>query len=598
MHPTMHFTVSFLEPGLHVYHVTLTMDNLAPGTHTLTLPVWTPGSYEVRDFAGQLFDMHVDQSGPLEVHHTKKNQWLFETVNNGPVVARYQVYAYQLGVSSSHLDQSHAFFNGAQLFVLLDDQKDIPITVELQSPPGWDTATGLDRSPERPGVYLARNYDVLIDSPVETGPHRSLTFMVDDKLHTVALWGQGNEDPEQLVQDIEKIVRSQSQMFGGMPYDHYTFILQISDRGTGGLEHLNSTVCGIPRFAFRPHKSYIKVLRLISHEFFHLWNVKRIHPEMLGPFDYNREVHTHLLWAMEGFTDYYGHLTLRRSGLQSEKEYLKDLAERIKLYETLPGRFVQSLSESSFDTWIKFYRRTPDSPNRTISYYLKGDLVGTCLDLEIRHRTHNRYSLDTVLQRLYERYGQHGVGFPESVYQETVEEVGASSFEEFFEHYIHGTSPVPFDQFLAYAGLQIEYGYKNPDADTESEDIGDNENGEDQRTAPLPWLGVDTKEEQHRAVVTVSYTSGPARALLNPHDQIVAINGYQISSPSDLNKRLRSSHRSGESVEISLFRRGHLETVSVILGDAPYNQVTIRPMTDATAEQTAIRQDWLKSTDS
>lgn len=591
MVPSFRYTVSFLEPGSHVYHLRLEITDLPAGKHAVTLPVWTPGAYTVQDFARHLFKLEVasgEQS--LDVFHLTKNRWEFDTVQTETVVVTYDVYAFELGVDTSHLDQSHAYWNGAQLFFQVDHYVDQPIDVAIEHPPGWHASTGLDRSPNAPGLYRAKNYDILIDSPVEVGTHPVLTFTVDDKPHFVAIWGHGNEDPDRLTADIEKIVKTQRDLFGSLPYDHYTFILHLPDRGTGGLEHLNSTTCGIERFMFKPWKNYRKVLSLIAHEFFHLWNVKRIHPEMLGPFDYTKEVYTRLLWAMEGFTDYYSSLSLRRSKLYTVKDYLSGMADRIKLYETLPGRFVQSLSESSFDTWIKLYKPDEDSRNRTISYYLKGDLVGTCLDLEIRHRTQNRRSLDDVLKRLYERYGSQGVGFPESVYQETIEEVGESSFQDFFDRYVDGTEPVPLDDYLLYAGLHILREYKNPEQD--SNDEGDEDKPQ---ASPLPWLGVDTKEKgQHKLTVSVSYTNGPAYALLNPGDQIIAINGFQVDSPNGLKKRLHRDHRPGDTIEVAYFRRGQLETVRLVLGTAPFNKVQIKPVADPTAEQKALYESWLQ----
>ncbi len=589
--PTFHFTVDCREPGYHVYHMTLTVAGLPAGKHTLTLPVWTPGAYEVQDFARHVFNMHVEMDEkPLEVYHLGKSQWGFDTYGESQVTVRYQVYADELGVDTSHLDQSHAYFNGAQLFFLVDDYKDQPYDVLIQAPPGWHVSTGLDVVEGNPFHYRARDYDILIDSPAEIGTHRVLTFTVDQKPHHIAIWGHGNEDAEKLTHDVEAIVQAQRDLFGGLPYDHYTFILHLSDRGTGGLEHLNSTTCGTGRFAYRPRKKYRHVLQLISHEFFHLWNVKRIHPEMLGPFDYNREVYTHLLWAMEGFTDYFATLTLRYAELFNTKEYLDNLADNIKAYEKKPGRLVQSLAESSFDTWIKLYKPDADSPNRTISYYLKGDLVGTCLDLEIRRRTNRQYGLDEVLRRLYDRYGAHGIGFPESVYQETVEEVAGSSFEEFFQAYINGTTPVPFETFLGYAGLRLERSYKNPNAD--------DDDTKDKKTTgqPLPWLGVDIGTGDHQTlVVKVSYTSGPAADKLNPGDQLLAINGYQVKTEEDLKDRITLDHAIGDTIEVSYFRRGRLETVSLVLGTAPPDEVKILPEENATEDQKALYEAWLRA---
>lgn len=590
--PTFHFTVDCRKPGSHVYHMTLTMQDLPQGKHTLTLPVWTPGAYEVQDFARHLFDLTVEVNGKtVEAYHLTKNQWGFDTYQDGAqVTVQYKVYAFLLGVDTSHMDQSHAYFNGAQLFFLVDQYKEEPADVSIKAPPGWHVSTGLDMVEQNPFHYRASNYDVLIDSPAEIGTHRVITFMVDQKPHHLAIWGHGNEDADKLAHDLEAIVKAQRDLFGGLPYDHYTFILHLSDRGTGGLEHLNSTTCGTARFAYRPRKKYRRTLQLFSHEFFHLWNVKRIHPEMLGPFDYTREVYTHLLWAMEGFTDYFGDLTLRHSGLFSPKEYLENLADNIKAYEKKPGRLVQSLAESSFDTWIKLYKPDEDSPNRTISYYLKGDLVGLCLDLEIRHRTQSQYGLDEVLRRLYNRYGQHQVGFPESVYQETVEEVAGSSFEDFFKDYINGTTPIPFETFLGYAGLTLERTYKNPEAE-------EDDKAETKISAkPLPWLGVDAALADNRAlVVKVSYADGPAADVLNAGDHILAINGYQVATDTELKERITLDHNIGEPVEVTVFRRGKLETISVMLGAAPPDEVKVAALETADDNQKVLYKAWLRA---
>jgi predicted metalloprotease with PDZ domain len=587
--PTFHFTVDCREPGTHVYHMTFHIENLPAGRHTLTLPVWTPGAYEVQDFARHLFNLRAETpAGTLEASHVKKNAWQFDTYDVGSVTVRYDVWAFELGVDTSHLDQTHAYFNGAQLFFLVDEYKDAPYTVTIEAPAGWHVSTGLER--QSAYVYQASDYDVLIDSPAEIGTHRVLTFEVDMKPHELAIWGHGNEDAEKFLADVKRIVETQRDIFGGLPYEHYTFILHLSDRGTGGLEHLNSTTCGTGRFAYKSRKKYRYVLQLFSHEFFHLWNVKRIHPDLLWPFDYTQEVYTHLLWAMEGFTDYFATLTLRTGGLFSPKEYLESLADSIKSYEKKPGRLVQSLAESSFDTWIKLYKPDADSPNRTISYYLKGDLVGTCLDLEIRQRTQSQYGLDEVLRRLYDRYGSKGIGFPESVYQETVEEVAGSSFQEFFDRYIEGTDPIPFEQFLGYAGLTVERTYKNPDPD------GDDDKKDEPHADPVAWLGIDAAVKNgHVLTVTHSYSSGPAYDRLNPGDHLLAINGFEVDSEEKLNTRIKQDFTIGDSVEVAFFRRQVLEHATVTLAAAPPDTVKVVPLDEASSAQKDVYAKWLSA---
>lgn len=589
MTPNFHFTVEFLTPSLHIYHVNLTIDDLAEGKHTLSLPVWTPGAYEIQDFSRHIFDMTATlHDTPIELDHLAKNLWTFDMAHAGRVTIRYQVYAFELGVATSHLDASHAYWNGAQLFFLVDEYRNLPIDLTIAAPANWLVSTGLDRRADQPFTYRANNYDVLIDSPFEIGHQNVLQFEVDHKMHDIAMWGHGNENPDSFTADVKTIVETQRDIFGSLPYDHYTFIMHLSDKGTGGLEHLNSTTCGVPRFAFKPRKSYIKVLTLISHEFFHLWNVKRIHPDMLGPFDYNREVYTRLLWAMEGFTDYFASLALRRGNLVTPQEYFEGLGQRIQNYEKRPGRYMQSLSDSSFDTWIKLHKPNADSPNRTISYYLKGDLVGTCLDLDIRHRTHNQKSLDDVLRLLYQRYGKHGTGFPENVYQETIEEITQSSFAEFFAHYIDGTTPVPFAEYLNLAGLHLERGYENPDDKNSSSSVSE------QPTAPLPWIGIESQSDsEEKVIIETVYSPGPSDRVLQAGDQILAINNFAVGSREDLDKRIRQNHAVGDTIRVSFFRHGQLLHEHLVLGQAPFNQIKIVPNTQATAEQQALFLAWI-----
>lgn len=582
--PSIHYRVAFPEPARHLYQVTLTIEDLPAGKHRLRLPVWTPGNYRISDFSGQLFGLGASFGDrPLAAPQVRKNEWEVETAETGTVTVRYSVWAYQEGVSQSHLDRSHAFWNGAQLFLLVDEYRETPYRVEIAVPDGWQVTTGLDPVAGSTGVYEAPTYDVLIDSPVEVGTQRTLTFEVEDKVHTIALWGNGNEDPARLASDVERIVLSQRDIFGDLPYDHYTFIFHLSSARTGGLEHLNSTVCGMERFSFRPWQSYRRVLELIAHEFFHLWNVKRIHPEMLGPFDYDREVHTHLLWAMEGLTDYYADLTLRRSGLFSLEDYCAVIAERVERYEKLPGRFVQSLSAASFETWTKFYRPTPDSPNRQISYYLKGALLGICLDLEIRRRTQGKASLDEVLRRLFDRYGRRGVGFPESVYQETVEEVAGGSFADFFARYIDGVDPLPLDDALADAGLVIRRRWKAAVGDEDAKPV----------ITPPAWLGVDLETSDGAVVVKTSYEGTPAASLLAPGDRVVALNGYAFDRVNDYEVRVREDFAPGDEVTVTVLRRKQLETVRLILATAPCDHVRIEPVDDPTPAMVETLTAWL-----
>ena len=598
------FTVDCRESSRHVYQITLDLAGLDAGTHELALPVWAPGAYEVQDFSRHLFDVRaVDAAGhALALQKTAKNCWQFEAADRATIT--YQVYAFELSDSGMHGDATHAYWNGTNLFFVVDGVKDVPVDLHIRAPAGWHVSTGLDPVGEDPFHFRAPDYDILADCPVEVGTHRRYTFSVRDKHHELALWGAGNEDPDRLVDDLRKLVEAAADTMGGLPYEHYTFIVHIADLlpgtdsiwlpGWGGLEHLNSTVCGVTRTAFAPWAQYKEVLYLFAHEFFHLWNVKRIHPDMLGPFDYNREVYTHLLWAMEGFTDYYAYLLLCRAGLYTPDEYFEAIAGQIRELEQKPGRRWSSLSRASYDSWISFTHPTSDFDNRSVSYYLKGGLVGLLLDLEIRRRTASGASLDTVLHRLMARYGAHGVGFPEAAYQTTAEEVAGGSLASFFARYIEGVDELPWDEMLRAAGLVLSRRVTNPDRRVPP---GEPEHA-DPLTAPLQppygWLGVACRRGAERAVLRHVDDPGPAAGALYPGDEVVALDGLRITTPEDLTARVRADYAPGTPVTVQLFRRGRLETASVTVGTAPPDTYRIRRDDAATPAERALYTDWLK----
>ena len=597
------FVLDCQESSRHIYHVTLDLAGLPPGTHELALPVWAPGAYEVQDFSRHLFDVRaVDGAArPLPLRHTAKNCWQFDATDRATIT--YQVYAFDLSVDTSHADATHAYWNGTNLFFVVDGIKAVPIDLYIRAPAGWQVSTGLDPVGDDPFHFRAPDYDILVDCPFEVGTHRRYPFVVRGKRHELALWGTGNENPERLVEDLRKLVEAACDMMNGLPYEHYTFIVHIADLlpgteslwlpGWGGLEHLNSTTCGVTRTAFEPWSQYKEVLYLFAHEFFHLWNVKRIHPDMLGPFDYNREVYTHLLWAMEGFTDYYAYLLLRRAGLYTPEEYLEAVADQIQELEKRPGRAWTPLSQASFDTWIALYHPTSDFDNRSVSYYLKGGLVGLLLDLEIRRRTENRACLDTVLHRLMARYGARGVGFPEAAYRTTAEEVVGGSLAAFFARYIEGVDELPWEDALRAAGLLLTRRVKNPDRRVPP---GTPEDADDPATPsdpPYGWLGVDSRRDAERAVLRHVYDPGPAAGVLSPGDEIVALDGLRITTPDDLAARVRADYPPGSPVTVQLFRRGRLETATVTVGAAPPDTYRIRRDPAATATERALYTSWL-----
>ncbi len=550
-----HFVVNLDEAPRHVVRVTLRLSNLGPGPHELLLPVWQPGFYEIQDFSRHLFGMEGQEDGhALAIEKVAKNRWRF-TSQGGTIEVRYQVYAFTLTVYGSHVDASHAYWNGTNIFLAVDNETNSPVDLVIEAPPGWIASTGLERVEGQAMAFRAPSYDVLYDCPVEVGTHRRRTFQVDGVPHEIAVYGEGNEDLDQLERDITRLVKTASRYFGGLPYPHYTFIFHVAD-AVGGLEHANSTTCGFSRTAFRPWAAYRRVLGLIAHEFVHLWNVKRIHPEGLGPFDYHHEATTELLWTMEGVTEYVTRLVLCRAGLIPPEEFLAAMADDMRELELKPGRHVMSLADASYNIFANRAQVFVE-PNRSISYYLKGCLVGMLLDLEIRRATGHQRSLDDVLRLLWQRYGMRGVGFPEAAFRETAEEVSRENLAVFWHRYVVGTDDIDWDDCLESVGLGVER--RHIGADGRPALPSDPEPG---------TLGLEYQRGPGPARVRAAFDPGPSAGLLHPGDEIVAIDGGRVTTVEDVEARI-STHRPSDSVRVHVFRRGRLETVPVRLGIAP-----------------------------
>jgi predicted metalloprotease with PDZ domain len=460
----------------------------------------------------------------------------------------------------------------------------------------WKVSTGLPRAPITLGAgngggngqqepaheplprhhFRAEDYDHLIDCPVECSNHRLLSFEVDGVKHQIALWGRGNEEPERLRQDTRAIVQAARDLFGGLPYDFYLFILHLLERGSGGLEHRNSSSNAVPRWSFRKPADYEKVIGLLAHEFFHVWNVKRIVPASFRDFEYRWETYTRLLWVMEGFTTYYTPLLLRRAGLITPQRTLESYGEQMLRLHQTPGRHLQSAEAASFDAWIKLYRPDENTANTSVSYYLKGSLLALLLDLEIRSQTANQRSLDDVLVTTYRDYTLRGQGIPDDAFQGICEQVAGGSLQSFFDDYVRGVAELPFEPYLSQAGLAMSYSWKGEDGE---------------RSA---GLGVRVKQQNGRVMVDTVFADGPAyHADLSVGDEIIALDGYRVDEET-LSERL-ADRQPGDRVTLTLFRRDELREVALTLGQRPYNQVTITPRPDATAEQRALYEGWLRA---
>lgn len=577
------FTVAMPKPHTHLLEVEIRVKipaNLqVPNDSDLIMPVWTPGSYLIREFERHVQDFAADAGGrALDWTKVNKNTWRVKTGGARQWRATYRVYANELSVRTSELNSDHAFWNNAALLMYPDGYLNAPTTLRVVPQTGWKVATGLPEVKGQPNTFRAENFDVLYDSPVEVSNFRELDFQVRGVAHRIVIDGEGNYDADRLRADVQKIVEAETSMFGGIPYHDYTFILHLRSNTGGGLEHLNSTALGFRRFNFSTEKGHQSFLSLVAHEFFHLWNVKRIRPDALGPFDYTKENYTRMLWVAEGITEYYGHLLVRRAGLISDEGYLDHLAQQIQDFQETPGRNVMSVEEASFDSWIKFYRPDGNSVNSQISYYDKGELLGLLLDLDIRRRTNNAKSLDDVMRYLYTEFFQKGRNYGPADFQKACELMAGASLDEFFSRYVRGReelAPV-YNQMLAGAGLGL---LTFPMV----------------QVLPLRgFLGADLEDKPDGDFIVIKSVRAGSPAYeqgLNAKDKIIALDGARVDK--DTFEALIAAKRHGETVRITVFRSDDVRTFDIRLTarvDAPYRIV---PLPNAGAEQKLIYRAWL-----
>lgn len=511
----LHYQIEFDDYRQHLVHVTLRF--LANPNQELWLPTWIPGSYLVREFSKHIESVKAsDEAGRiLSIKKTEKNRWRLFNTDHELITVEYDVYAYDLSVRGAYVDQTRLYINPACVCLGLQDQEQAPCEVEVFLPDElkhFQIATGLTSKSLVKGRFTlkAENYDQLIDSPFELADQSRFSFEANGIPHEFVISGKHSTDLDRLKADIKKICETEINLFGSAPFKDYTFMTMATGNSYGGLEHCNSTSLITPRDdlpkageAEEPSKDYQRFLGLCSHEYFHSWLVKFIRPENFANYDLHKEGYTSLLWIFEGFTSYYDDLILLRSGVISQKSYLDLLKAQIDRYLQNPGRFIQSVSESSFDAWIKFYRQDENSNNAGTSYYNKGSLVALCLDLGLRLRGSN---LDSLMRRLYENT-QNGMQVNDRTIVELCNELTGDNWIEQINHLINTTDELPLDQLFPEFGLS--YSIKNDKA--------------------LPF-GLKVADKAEGVVIQqVRRESAAAQAGLSANDVIIAIDGLKAS---------------------------------------------------------------------
>jgi len=572
--PNIDYTISMSRPWTHLIEVQMHVKwDSMPVTTELKMPVWTPGSYLIREYERQVqaFSAKDPTGTPLAWSKTNKNTWALNTKGVKEFTASYNVYANELTVRTNELNDDHGFWNNAATLFFIKGQLAAPSVVHVNPANNWRVATGLPPVEGQANTFRAPNYDVLYDSPFEVSDFKEISFDSHGKRHRIVISGEGNYDLNKLARDAGKIVEEAYKIFGEYGYDNYTFIVNL--RGGGGLEHLNSTALQTNRFSFAPESRYKGVLGLIAHEYFHNYNVKRIRPDALGPFDYENENYTRNLWVAEGGTEYYATLLLLRAGFITPAEFLESKATTIEQLQARPGRLEQSLEASSFDAWIKYYRPDENAVNNQISYYDKGELVNFLLDLTIRADSKGTKSLDDVMRYLWTEYFKKGRNYSPEDYQKAAEMMAGRSLDDFFAKYVRGTAEIEYPSVFAPFGLDVRVTQPN---------------------AKRAYIGADLAEANGQLTVRSVTAGTPAYDQgINSGDQIVAIDGYRASQ-TFLTSYL-TERKPGDKVRLTIFRFDKMRDIDFTLGANLRQDYNFAPVANPTEQQRKLYHDFFNA---
>lgn len=587
-------------PSAHLFELSVTVAEPDPAGQAFVIPAWIPGSYMIRDLARNVVSIRAESDGQ-EIGLTKidKSSWQAD-VCEAPLTVVAEIYAFDLSVRGAYLDTTHGFFDGASVFPEVVGQGDVACHLEIAPPPTtiggeWRVATSmrpLGAQQYEFGTYIADNYAELIDHPVEMGNIHFGEFEVCGIPHAIAVFGEMHFDMARICHDLSKLCERQIGFLGKpADLDRYLFLLTVRESGYGGLEHRwsSSLMCSRKDLPKRGESEvsddYRKFLGLCSHEYFHLWNIKRMKPERFTPYGLDSEAYTGLLWVFEGITSYYDDLFLARAGLITDTSFLELLARTITRVERTRGRFRQTVEESSFDAWTRFYKQDASSSNSIISYYTKGSLIALALDLTIRKESDGRFSLDDVMKECWSVYGETGAGMPERGLESIARSVTSLELVDFFDRFVRGTGDLPLRGLLKTVGVDMRLRQA-----VDSKDLGGKPANSD-ASAP-PWLGATLTQQDAMSCFSLVHAGSPAeKAGIAPGDEAVALDGLRLTA-NNLDSRLRDHHE-GDNVTITVFRDHNLMRHRVTLESVPEDTCYLVLDSDADSAATQERERWL-----
>jgi predicted metalloprotease with PDZ domain len=584
------FTLSFTAAAAHYVDVEMQVPTEGKSTLTLFMPVWTPGSYLVREYARNIVKLEAftPSDSQLEVDKVTKNRWQITTLNSAYIIVRYRLYAREINVRGNWVESDFAMLNGAPTFLAEVDDLDRPYVVKVLRPAAWRTTQTPLRPGAEPDTFTTSDFDTLIDSPILSGSPQVDTFEVDGVPHSlVTLDGGDVWDNTLAAANLKLVIEAQRDFWGTLPLDEPYYIFNLLTGSRGGLEHRNAFTISADRWLGRTHGGIRSWLSLASHEYFHTWNGKRLRPVELGPFEYEHENHTKSLWIVEGITSYYQHVILTRAKFNTPDQYLGAVSGSIAGVQNTPGRHVQAFADSSFDAWIKAYRSDENSVNTLFSYYGGGAVAGFLIDAKIQEISEGTASLDDVMRAAYVRYsGLHG--YTQEEFIAVASEVAGHDLSGWFDSLVNQPGEFDYQPALDWYGLEFEQ-TKPPSAPIP---------GTPAAAAPLDppqgWLGASTADQSGRLVITQVRSDTPAAAAgLSVDDEIIAVAGLRVSR-SQLDRRLEL-YGADTEVEFLISRRDQIRTLPVTLGLKPDQTWRLKFRQDMTEVQKTRVEKWLQA---
>jgi predicted metalloprotease with PDZ domain len=562
----VNYQISITEPAHHVAQVRAEFEVTEAKALTLMLPAWRSGKYQILDLAkGVTAFSAVDAQGKaVQWQKTEKSSWTLEPAASGKVTVQYSVYANELGERTRHIDETHAYINSSAFLMFSHQQKSEAVSVQLNVPQGWRSFSGMAKG-DNEHQFVAPNYDVLADSPIETGINQHLTFSADGRDYELVIWGEGNYNAAQMQKDLAKLVQQTDAIWQGYPYQRYVFIVHATDGARGATEHLNSTVIQRDRFTFGKREDYLAFLSTASHELVHTWNVKAYRPAELVPYDYLNPNYSKLLWISEGSTSYFQNQLLLRAGLMTKEEFYADLAKRLDKFVHTPGRLVQSVSESSFDSWISL--GGDHGTNFGVNIYSEGYIASWLMDELILKQSGRKASYRELHNQLYQRFGKTTAFTAKDVIAIASELTGEDQ-NPWWQQQVEKPLNFDIDKLLASFGLQWQ-----------------------QAKEREVFSGVTAENKAGFALVKKVERDSPAwKAGFTSEDLIVAVNGLQLKA--DLAERLKD-FKAGDKVQISYFRQGRLQHQPLVLADQAKGVGKVVPVAKPSRQQKAMHQAWL-----